>query len=111
MDPYNKYISAVLTREHCIEFFLNYYIKDLRVIKNYDLANIVIVDNMAHSFAAQMQNGIYIPSYHGDKTDMELPKIRKFLISLSTVDDVRPLIKMYSYVRKLYKFWKSVNSL
>lgn len=51
LDPNNKYITKRLYRENCIQSQEGVYIKDLRVLMNRDLANIIIVDNAAYSFA------------------------------------------------------------
>ena len=50
IDPENKYISYVLTRKHCMQTKNGFFIKDLRIIKNRELKDMVIVDNLLHSF-------------------------------------------------------------
>lgn len=45
------------------------YIKDLRVITNRSLANMVLVDNAPYSYYFQIDNGIPIVSYYNDKSD------------------------------------------
>ncbi len=42
-------------------------IKDLRMIKNRSLDNIIIVDNLVHSFGLQLDNGIPILEYIDNK--------------------------------------------
>lgn len=39
------------------------YVKDLRIIRDRDIKNIIIVDNSIISFAYQMDNGIPIKAY------------------------------------------------
>ena len=50
IDPEKKLISYRLFRDSCIEKE-SIYLKDLNVISNRDLKNLVIVDNATHSFA------------------------------------------------------------
>ena len=93
-------------REHCIRKGNNYF-KDLRAIKNVPLNKMIIVDNLVMSFAAQMDNGIYIPAYTGQETDHELKTVGKFLADIVEVDDVRPYVKRFAGVVELYeKFCK-----
>ena len=48
--PGGSVISHRLFRESCVEKD-GVFIKDLRIFKNRDMKNIVIVDNAPHSFA------------------------------------------------------------
>jgi len=50
LDPFEKLILGILTRENCMETKNGFYIKDLRIIKNRELKNMIIVDNLSHSF-------------------------------------------------------------
>ena len=77
LDPGRELIQARLYREHCIQpephWFLDQsegaqnlalYIKDLRIIANRDLEDMVIVDNAVYSFGFQLDNGVpIIPFY------------------------------------------------
>ena len=101
LDPHRKFISRVLDRRHCIVRDDVYYIKDLRILKNRSLANLVIVDNMVFSFLAQLENGIYVPSYLGDDDDSELLILLPFLLSLKDVPDVRPLVRHFAGILPL----------
>jgi len=47
-------------------------IKDLRVIKNRELKNMIIVDNCISMFVNQMKNGIPILPFEGEMGDTEL---------------------------------------
>ena len=69
------------------------YIKDLRIVKNRELKDIVIVDNLVESFALQINNGIPILEFNGKEGDRELMKLVPFLKEISQVEDVRPFIK------------------
>lgn len=46
-----------------------FYIKDLRIIKNRGLKDLIIVDNLVHSFGLQLDNGIPILEYLKGKED------------------------------------------
>jgi CTD small phosphatase-like protein 2 len=50
IDPEKKYIQHRFYREHCIKTTDNVYIKDLRVFKNRELKDMIIVDNAVYSF-------------------------------------------------------------
>lgn len=88
IDPENKYIKYRLYREHCSISKSGLYVKDLRII-NRDLKNMVLVDNSAHCYAYQVENGIpIIPYFHG-KNDFELKMICSYLRKLKDSEDVR----------------------
>jgi len=88
LDPERSFVTCVLTRKDCLKMEGN-YIKDLSVIKNTSLRDILIVDNIENSFALQPENGILVSSFYGDKNDKELNKLIWFLIDLAKVEDVR----------------------
>ena len=89
IDPSKKFISFILDRRHCYYTKLGNTIKDLRIIKNRELKNMIIVDNLAHSFGLQIDNGIPILEWTGDKNDRELEFLEKYLIEISKCDDIR----------------------
>ena len=66
LDPENNLISGVLSRQNCMETKNGFFIKDLRIIKNRDLKNMLIIDNLAHSFGLQIDNGIPICEWYED---------------------------------------------
>ena len=67
-----KTIHGILHRKNCMETNHGFYIKDLRIIKNRKLKDIVLVDNLIHSFGLQIENGIPILDFIDNKNDMEL---------------------------------------
>ena len=101
IDPENNYIKRIMYRDHCIHKG-DKYIKDLRVLKDVPLSQVIIIDNLVVSFAAQLENGIYIPSYTGQSADTELKTIADFLVTIADVTDVRPFVKKFSGIPKLY---------
>ena len=91
----HRVISARLFRENCSQIANGLYTKDLSVIKNRDLRDLVLVDNAVYSFILNLENGIPIIPYYNNKQDVELVKLKNFLIQLKNVEDVRPYILKY----------------
>lgn len=91
LDPERRLVRHRLFREECVSAEGN-FLKDLRVLGR-ELAHTVIVDNSPQAFAAQIENGIPITSWFDDENDRELPKLMKFLKTLSDTDDVRPALR------------------
>lgn len=50
IDPEQNKILGIFTRNHCMETKNGFFIKDLRILKDIDLKNVVLVDNLSHSF-------------------------------------------------------------
>lgn len=89
LDPEKKYISYILDRNFCLETKNGFYIKDLRIIKNRELKNMIIVDNLVHSFGFQIDNGVPIIEWTGDRQDQELKHLADYLIEAKKYNDVR----------------------
>ena len=71
-----------------------FFVKDLRIIKNRELKNIIIVDNLAHSFGFQIENGVPILEWHNHKKkDSELKYLMDYLLEILYADDVREFNK------------------
>ena len=62
IDPERRYFQHRLYRHHCIKVG-DIYVKDLRIIDDRGLEDLVIVDNSILSFAAQLDNGVPICSF------------------------------------------------
>ena len=62
------------------------HIKDLRVISNRKLDDIVIVDNACYSFGYQIDNGVPIIPYYDNKQDEELKHLVEYLKGLVMKD-------------------------
>lgn len=99
-DP-EGHISYILDRSHCLETKNGYAIKDLRIIKNRELKNMVIVDNLVHSFGLQIENGIPILEWTGDKKDTELKFLMEYLVKASSAEDLREYNKENLKLREL----------
>ncbi|CAD8098414.1 unnamed protein product [Paramecium primaurelia] len=89
LDPYKNIISHRFFRDSCMQTEEGAYIKDLRVIGNRSLNNMVLVDNAAYSFCLQPLNGIPIINYYDNKMDQELLYLQNYLMALKGVRDVR----------------------
>ena len=88
LDPKNVLIAHRLYREHCLHFGST-AVKDLRILPHRKLSSTIIIDNSAHSFAYQLDNGIPIRPWKNDPKDRELLKLASYLRRLATVNDVR----------------------
>ena len=65
------------------------YIKDLRIIANRDLREVLLVDNSALCFALQLDNGVPILPFYWNKSDDELLHLLYYLQCVASADDVR----------------------
>ena len=75
----------------------------MRIIKNVELEKLILIDNTVVSFAAQMENGIYIPPYTGQEKDNELEIIGNFLLKIADAKDVRPFVMKFAGIIELYE--------
>lgn len=104
IDPEGKYIQHRLYREHCIPTKDNVYIKDLRVFKNRNMKDMIIVDNAVYSFGAQLSNGIPITPFKDDKEDTEFLCLMNYLESIKDLDDMRLANKAAFKMDLVHKF-------
>ena len=56
------------------------YIKDLRVIRNRELSQIVLIDNAAYSYYFQLDNGVPVVPFYNNRKDCELLSLELFLM-------------------------------
>ena len=68
---------------------------------NWNLREIIIVDNASHSFAYHISNGYPILPFYNDKQDKELIHMFYYLRQLATCEDVRPTLENTFVLRKL----------
>ena len=66
----------------------------------------LIVDNLAHSFGFQIENGIPILEWHNDQTDQELKYLATYLMEAADKEDLRAYNKSQLRLDDLieYKF-------
>lgn len=90
IDPTGELIHHRLFRESCV-VTNGVYVKDLRIIINRSLKDMVIVDNAAYSFGYQLENGIPIISWYDDQYDSELSNLIDYMKELAGTEDVRTM--------------------
>ena len=96
----------------CIQKGKGIFIKPLELIlgPNRCLEDIIIVDNSIISFANHIENGIYIPSFMGDRRDGWLQNLFQFLKENSAVSDIRKSIEEKFLLKRMYKvFVNTIN--
>ena len=99
LDPNKKYFEYRLYRCHCVycdmkKDEIKFYIKDLKILEdNYDLKDIVIIDNSVLSFAYHLDNGIPISPFYDSKSDEELLEIADLLVKYADENDIRDILK------------------
>lgn len=89
LDPRHEYIQHRLFRESCVQTEEGVYVKDLRVLANRDLKDVILVDNAAYSFGFQIDNGIPILPFYDNYNDKELKILTEYLKSMGDMKSVR----------------------
>ena len=105
IDPKKEYFQFRLYRNACIPIQQRLYIKDLRIIKDYDPSNVILMDNSLYSFMNQPSNGMLVNSFYSNHKDTQLISARNFLINhIFPCNDVRKECeKWYHFTDLLYK--------
>ena len=104
LDPEDKYISHRLFRESCIEVIDGLFVKDLRIIGQRKIQDLILVDNAIYSYFFNMENGIPILPYYEDPCDSQFVQLVPFLKKLAKVKDVRPFIKKHFETQQFLNF-------
>ena len=93
LDPEDIYFHYRLYRDSCALYKtsdINFYVKDLDIFKdNYNLKDIIIIDNSILSFAYHINNGIPVVPFYDSKQDSELPLLCFYLLLISSYKDLR----------------------
>lgn len=88
-DPNGDYIKHILSREHCVHVN-NFYVKDLRIISDRKIEDMVIVDNSIVAFAFNLDNGVPINDFRGEEAmDEELIYMTSYLEDIYHYEDIR----------------------
>lgn len=83
-------INHRMYRQHCINIDDKYFVKDLRILEDRDIKDIVLVDNSIISMAFNIDNGIPVaPFYRWTKNDEELLFLHSYLDELYHIEDIR----------------------
>lgn len=101
IDPNKEFISGILSREDCYQLKSGKHIKDLKMIQNRNLKNMVIVDDTVHSFIFQVPNAIPILKWKNDKNDEELKYLYKYLVKIAPTTDLRESNRKTFHLEKL----------
>ena len=86
-----SYFKYRLYRHNCVKLNSEngtIYVKDLRIIKNVPLSNMIIIDNSVLSFAFHLNNGIPILPFYSNKEDYEMVFLKNYLTKLSKYDNL-----------------------
>ena len=114
LDPNNKYFEYRLYRCHCVLCTIDdakFYVKDLKILEdNYDLKDVVIIDNSVLSFAYHLDNGIPISPYYDSKVDTELLDIADFLVKYADENDIRDKLKEVYKLNQYLEILKTYSS-
>lgn len=102
LDPRHELIHHRLYRDNCL-VVEGVFMKDLRIIANRRLQDIVIVDNAAYSFGYHLDNGIPIISWHDDPHDKELYNLMDYIKILAQSEDVREVNRQIFHLRTFYE--------
>lgn len=102
LDPEHKHIAHRLYRDSCI-CKNGRYLKDLRILKNRNPKNIIIVDNSIVCFSAHLSNGIYVPSYFGQCNDNCLNSLISLLKKIAGSENVQEELDKVFGLRELYE--------
>jgi Dullard-like phosphatase family protein len=98
-------VNFRLYRDSCIKLNIDkktVYIKDLRIVENVKLRDMIIVDYSVLAFGLQMENGIPISPFYDDNNDSELRVLNNYLVYLSQIDDVRDENRKYIRLEHFY---------
>lgn len=83
------------------DFCLGSHVKDLATIKNWDKKDIIFVDNLAQSFANDLENGIPIRPYTSGKSDCELYYLANILEEVNSNTDCIEFLERKFDIKKL----------
>jgi CTD small phosphatase-like protein 2 len=106
LDPTHELIAHRLFRDHCVQTEEGMYIKNLRVLGQRNMNEMLLIDNAAYSFGFQVENGIPCIPFYDNKSDQELKHFITYAKHLATVPDIVAFNQNYF---KLHKYTEDVN--
>lgn len=79
------------TRRRNLEYDYFYWVKDLKKVKRrgYDLSQVLMIEDTPDKAERNFGNAIYVAPFEGDPTDDELPRLGRYLKSISDRPDFR----------------------
>lgn len=101
LDPERKYIQHIYSREFCVKTEKGFKVKDLRSVVGQDTSKVLLLDNSAYCFAAQIHNGIPVLSFTYEESDSELLRLLNFLRMLKDQSDMIGFNKSYFKMSKI----------
>ena len=78
----------------------------MRIFKDRNINDILLVDNAAYSFGFQIDNGIPIVSFYNNKNDSELKDLTCYLKKISTLKNI---IEINKEVFKLKEYGNFID--
>jgi len=101
-----KYFKHRLYRDSCINILNKFFFKDLRILQNRNLKDVILVDNSLISCSNQLNNGVLITSFYNDQNDNELENLMKYLELIIPAKDVRVVNEeVFNFERIKYLIW------
>lgn len=105
IDPKKSYFLGVLSKEECLISEKGRVIKDLRIINNKDLKDLILIDHAPFfSITTQIDNEIPLLFWDGNSDDCELKYLTKYLKKIRDSIDVREenrkLLKLSELLRE-----------
>ena len=79
LDPNRELIDYTFYRDNCIVTEDCLYLKDLRIFKNRNLKDLVLIDNSPYSYISNLRNAVPIIPFYFNKNDREMKDLVKFL--------------------------------
>eukprot|EP00347_Sterkiella_histriomuscorum_P021704 403333054 len=89
LDEGREIIQHRLYRQHCVNTDQGMYVKDLRIIRDRNLSDVILVDNSIISFAFNMDNGVPISGFVRQPNDEEFLYLVSYLEEIYSYPDVR----------------------
>jgi len=106
LDPDGSLIQHRFYRQHCTFIELEggdgFFVKDLRILQGIDLSQVLIVDNFVYSFAFHLENGVPIVPFFGNKDDIEMLRVARYLSQISYKKDIRSINDKVFQLKKIY---------
>lgn len=102
IDPKKQLFEARFYRDSCLTSPDDSFIKDLRIFEDqWDLKDIILVDNSTMSFANQFDNGFPILPFYNDTNDTEMVYLYYYLKRIHKEYDSRSSLRKTFWLNKL----------